>query len=338
MNPRTAVLLVQLGTPGSPTKWKVYKYLTEFLNDPRVIDLPWLLRKFLVNIIIVPFRFANSTKVYRELWTDKGSPLLYYSESLTKKLQKSFGGKVDVHLAMRYQKPSMENVLEQIRAKHYNKIIILPLFPQYASATSGSVIDKAFKIIRKWYVIPGVEVITQFFDNNYYINCFVQKGKQFNIPEYDHILFSYHGLPERQVDKVHYDGKPCSNHNCENELTEENKFCYKAECYATTRLIAEKLNIPRDKYTVCFQSRLDKKWLSPFADKMVIEQAKKGAKKMLIFSPAFVADCLETTIEIGVEYQKLFEKHGGVKLQLIPGLNDDDMWVEAMNKMIVENI
>ncbi len=338
MKLKTAVLLVQLGTPDAPTILKVYKYLTEFLNDARVIDIPWLLRKILVNVIIIPFRVRNSTRVYKELWTENGSPLLLYTDSLRKKLQNALINKVDVFLAMRYQNPSMEKVLEEMRLNHYDRILILPLFPQYASATSASVIEKAMKIISRWYVIPEVKFVSHFFDNSDYINCFVENGKKFAINEFDHVLFSYHGLPERQVDKVYDDGKPCSDHNCEMEINDDNRFCYKAQCYATTRLIVRGLSIPEDKYTVCFQSRLDKKWLEPFADKTVVEQAKKGAKKLLVFSPAFVADCLETTIEIGVEYQEIFEEHGGEKVQLVDSLNDSDLWVAALKKLIEEKV
>ena len=333
---KTGVLLIQLGTPDSPSVKDVRKYLSEFLNDPRVIDIPAVARFFLVNGIIVPFRSPKSAKIYQQLWTKDGSPLLLYSQSLQKKLQKSFGGEVDVCLAMRYVKPSMENVLEEMRQKNYSQILLLPLFPQYASATTGSAIEKAMKIIRKWWVIPEIRTVSQFYDDEGFINCFVEKVKQYNLTEYDHVLFSYHGLPLRQVDKVHVDGKPCADHNCENEITDENKFCYKASCYATTRLIAGKLNLPKEKYTVCFQSRLDKNWLEPFADKTIIELAKKGAKKLLVFSPAFVADCLETIIEIGHEYQQLFVEHGGEKVQLVESLNDSDSWIEAV-KILIEN-
>ena len=330
---KTGVLLIQLGTPDSPSVKDVRKYLSEFLNDPRVIDIPAVARFFLVNGIIVPFRAPKSAKIYQQLWTKEGSPLLLYSESLQKKLQASLDGEVDVHLAMRYGKPNMEIVLEEMRKKNYSRILLLPLFPQYASATTGSAIDIAMKIIRKWWVIPEIRTISQFYDDEGFIDCFVEKGKQYNLDEYDHVLFSYHGLPIRQVDKVHVDGKPCAEHNCESEIIEENKFCYKATCYATTRLIAEKLNLPKEKYTVCFQSRLDKNWLKPFADKTVIEQAKKGAKKLLVFSPAFVADCLETLVEIGNEYQHLFVEHGGEKIQLVESLNDSDAWIEALKKL-----
>lgn len=335
---KTGVLLIQLGTPDSPSVKDVRKYLSEFLNDPRVIDIHAVARFFLVNGIIVPFRAPKSAKIYQQLWTEEGSPLLLYSQSLRKKLQISFGNEVDVCLAMRYGNPSLENVLEDMRKRNYSRIVLLPLFPQYASATTGSAIEKAMKIIRKWWVIPEIRTVSQFYNNEGFINCFVEKGKRYNINEFDHVLFSYHGLPVRQVDKVYVDEKPCADHNCENEITEENKFCYKAACYATTRLIAEKLNIPKEKYTVCFQSRLDKEWLEPFADKTIIQQAGKGAKKLLVFSPAFVADCLETIIEIGHEYQQLFIEHGGEKLQLVESLNDSDSWTETLKKMIQKEL
>jgi ferrochelatase len=335
---KTGILLIQLGTPDSPSVPDVRKYLREFLNDARVIDIPWLARKILVNLIIVPFRAPKSAKVYKKLWTENGSPLLYYSESLRSKLQKLMGDQFEVELAMRYQKPSMDDVLEKMRKQNYDRILILPLFPHYASATSGSAADKAMKIIKKWWVIPEVKVITQFWDDEGYVNSFVERGKQYDINDYDHVLFSYHGLPVRQVDKVYVDGKPCSDHNCENEINEDNKYCYKAQCYATTRVLAERLNIPPDKYTVSFQSRLDKNWLTPFSDKVIIEQAGKGAKKLLVFSPAFVADCLETVIEIGDEYQQLFKEHGGEKVQLVESLNDDEGWVNAVKTLIEKNI
>ncbi len=335
---KTGILLIQLGTPDSPSVHDVRKYLREFLNDSRVIDIPWLARKILVNLIIVPFRAPKSAKVYKKLWTENGSPLLFYSESLKNKLQKLIGDSYDVELAMRYQSPSMYEVLERMKKKNYDRILILPLFPQYASATSGSAADKVVKIIKKWWVIPELKIITQFWDDEGYLNSFAERGKQYNPDDYDHVLFSYHGLPVRQVDKVHIDGKPCSEHNCESEITEENKYCYKAQCYATTRALAERINIPTEKYTVSFQSRLNKNWLTPFSDIVIADQAKKGARKLLVFSPAFVADCLETIIEIGDEYNQLFKENGGEKIQLVTSLNDNDGWAEAVRKLIEKNI
>ncbi len=345
MNPEIGVLLVNLGTPDSPSVPDVRKYLFEFLNDPRVIDLPWLLRKFLVNVIIVPFRAPKSAKIYQQLWTNKslpagrrGSPLLVYGESVKEKLQAALGNNFDVELAMRYQNPSLENVLEKMKKKQHQKLIVLPMFPQYASATTGSVFEKVMKIIGKWWVTPEIKFIGQFYDDENFINSFVERAKEFSPKEYDHVLFSYHGLPLRQVEKVYVDGKPCSDHNCENEINDDNKFCYKAACYATTRLLAAKLNLSKEKYTVCFQSRLDKDWLEPFTDKIIIKKAEEGAKKLLVFSPAFVADCLETVVEIGIEYQKLFEEHGGEKVQLVESLNDHPMWIETLKNLVLRNV
>jgi ferrochelatase len=338
---KTGVLLIQLGTPDSPSTSDVRTYLTEFLNDRRVIDIPWLARKILVNGIIVPFRAPKSAKIYKELWEHgKGkSPLLTHTQTVQKLVQERFNAtEVTIEMAMRYQNPSMDSVLERMRKVNYDQLIILPLFPQYASASSGSAIEKAMSIISKWWVIPEVKIISQFWDKDGYIDSIVDRAKSFDWKEYDHVLFSYHGLPERQVDKV-YDGSDlCSDQPCETEMNDENKFCYKATSYATTRLIAEKLQIPEEKYTVCFQSRLDKKWLTPFSDKVVEEWGKKGAKKLLVFSPAFVADCLETIIEIGGEYQEIFEENGGEKVQLVPSSNDHPRFIDCLVSLIEERL
>lgn len=341
MDKRTAVLLIQLGTPDSPKVSDVRRYLSEFLNDPRVIDLPWLGRTLLVNGIIVPFRAPKSAKVYSELWEygNGVSPLITHTENVTKKLSDRFTkDAVDVYYAMRYQNPSMYDTLEEIRRKNYDHIIILPLFPQYASATNGSAIDLAMKIIRRWWVVPEISMIGQFWDNKGYLDSIVQQASTFDLSEYDHILFSYHGLPERQVDKVYEGADLCEDQSCETAVTDKNKFCYKATCYATSRAIAERMGIKEEDYTVCFQSRLDKKWLTPFSDKVVAEQAKKGAKKLLVFSPAFVADCLETIIEIGEEYQEIFEQLGGEKVQLVPSSNDHNRFIDGLEELIRERL
>lgn len=336
---KTAILLIQLGTPDSPSVKDVRRYLTEFLNDPRVIDIPWLGRKLLVNGIIVPFRAPKSAKIYKELW-DLGngvSPLKTYSESVKNKLQARLGETAKVFMAMRYQNPSIESVLNEIKKENFDQIIVIPLFPQYASASTGSAIQKVMDITRKWWVIPELKFVSQFWDNEGYIDSIVENAKQFPVNEYDHIIFSYHGLPERQVDKV-YDNDVCANHNCEHEVDEENKFCYKATSYATTRLIATKLGLTEKDYTVSFQSRLDDKWLKPYSDKEVATLAKNGAKKILVFSPSFVADCLETLIEIGSEYQEIFEEHGGEKVQLVPSSNDHDRFIDGLEVIVKERM
>jgi ferrochelatase len=338
---KTGVLLIQLGTPDSPKTSDVRRYLSEFLNDPRVIDLPWLPRKLLVNGIIVPFRAPKSAKVYKELWQhgEGKSPLKVHTEKVVELVQNSFeASSVKIEMAMRYQNPSMDMVLKRMQKENYDQIIIVPLFPQYASASSGSAIEKAMNIIRKWWVIPEIKIVSQFWSHNGYIDSIVDRAKAFKFDEYDHILFSYHGLPERQVDKVYEDTDLCSDQPCESEVNEKNKFCYKATSYATTRLIAEKLGLTEDKYTVCFQSRLDKKWLTPFSDKVVEEWAAKGAKKLLVFSPAFVADCLETIIEIGEEYQEIFEKGGGERVQLVPSSNDHPAFIDCLVDIIQKRL
>ena len=334
---KTAVLLIQLGTPDSPKTRDVRRYLSQFLNDPRVIDLPWLARKLLVNGIIVPFRAPKSAKIYKQLW-DLGeghSPLLVHTENVQEKLKGRLGASdIDVYMAMRYQNPSMVDVMEKMRARHYDHVIVLPLFPQYASASSGSAIEHAMKIMSQWWSTPEISIVNQFWDNAGYIDSIVERAKAFNLEDYDHILFSYHGLPEKHVDKIYEGDDLCGDEPCETELNEANSMCYKATSYATTRLIAGKLGLKDEDYTVCFQSRLDKKWLTPFSDKVVAELGKKGAKKLLAFSPAFVADCLETVIEIGHEYQEFFEVHGGEKIQLVPSSNDHGRFIDGLEDII----
>lgn len=324
---------MNVGTPDSPKVSDVRKYLSQFLNDPRVIDIPWLARKLLVNAIIVPFRAPKSAKLYQEMWTPDGSPLLIHSRNFRDALREQLGEDYQVEIAMRYQSPSIEEGLEKIRKSNPDRIIIVPMYPHYASSSTGTCIQEVMKIASKWWVIPEMVFVNQFYDLPGYIDSFAERGREFDITSYDHVLFSYHGLPVRQVDKVYDDGL-CADHNCEHGVDHTNKFCYKATCYETTRQIADKLGLPPERYSVAFQSRLDQKWLEPFSDKVVEELAKKGAKHLLVFSPAFVADCLETLIEIGNEYQEIFEEHGGEKVQLVPSLNDQPIWVRSMAEFI----
>ena len=335
MSKKTGVLLINLGTPDSPSVKDVRSYLSQFLNDRRVIDIPWLWRKILVNIVIVPFRAPKSAHIYKKLWTPEGSPLLYYSIAAQNLLQAELGESYGVHLAMRYKNPSIPHVLEQMRTKNYDDIIVLPMFPQYASASTGSALDEVMRVVRNWWVIPEVKFVSQYYDHPTFIDAVVERSRRFNLSDYDHILFSYHGLPERQLEKVHEKGG-CADYNCENKVTPENKYCYKATCYATTRLIARQLSIPKEKYTVCFQSRLDEKWLKPFSDVVVEECARKGMKKILVFSPAFTADCLETIIEIGQEYQEIFAANGGEKVQLVESLNDHPLWIQCLKDLVLQ--
>ena len=333
MNKKT-VLLINLGTPDNPTTGAVKKYLTEFLNDPRVIDIPWLFRKMLVNLIIVPFRSPKSAKIYKQLWTKEGSPLVIHGKNLRDKLQVELGSDYQVEIAMRYQNPHLKNVLEKIRKSVPKEIIVLPLYPHYASSSTGSTIEFLFKIMSKWYIIPQVKVLGQFYNNPGFIDSIAEQAKEFNLKNYDHFVFSFHGLPTRQVDKV-YDKGICADHNCEYEVTTDNFYCYKATCYETARLIISKVNLDSEKCTVSFQSRLDKNWLEPFSDKVIAELPKKGVKNVLVFSPAFVCDCLETTIEIGVEYKEIFQENGGEKLDFVKSLNSEPTWVNTVKDLVL---
>ena len=330
---KTAVILANVGTPDKPTVAAVRRYLFQFLNDRRVIDLPWLLQKFLVNVIIVPFRAPKSTKLYQLLWTEKGSPLLTISNESKKLLQKRLGENYEVFVGMRYQNPSLKMALKTIKEKRFDKIVVLPVFPQYASSTTGTISQLVNTEIARWNVIPEVTIVSQFYDNPGFIKAFAAQIKKYKPENFDHLIFSYHGLPFSQTDRVHPEIKTV-NCNCEVEMPPHGKFCYKATCYQTTRLLAKELGLPPSAYSVAFQSRLTKNWLKPFSDEEVVRLAKQGAKRILITAPAFIADCLETAVEIGIEYQKLFEKYGGEKIQLVESLNTNDDWIETLYQIV----
>jgi protoporphyrin/coproporphyrin ferrochelatase len=337
MNKKTAILLINLGTPDSPSVSDVRKYLTQFLNDPRVIDLSWIKRKLLVNGIIVPLRAPKSAKEYTRLWklNNGTSPLIEHGINLKNKLQKLYPENVTVELAMRYGSPSIPDVLAKMQKENYDSIVVVPLYPHYASSSTGTVVEEVMNVISKWWTIPDIKIVGQFYDHPAFIKVFAEVAKKYNPANYDHILFSYHGLPERHVDKVYFDAKPCADHNCEHEITKENKFCYKAACYETTRLLAKEIGISIDKCSTSFQSRLGRDpWIKPYTDHVLEELAKKGYKNLLVFSPAFVADCLETLIEIGHEYKEQYMEHGGENLQLVESLNSNDVWVNALKEIL----
>lgn len=328
------LLLVNLGTPDSPALKDVFRYLSQFLTDPRVIDLPWLKRQLLVRGLIVPSRFRNSAKSYSEIWTKDGSPLLLHSQNLAKALQKSLGSGYDVRLAMRYQNPSIKMTLESMRETGTEKLIILPLFPQYASASTGSVQQEVMKHLSQWLVIPHVHFINNFATHPKFIQAFIENGKRYAIKDYDHVIFSFHGLPQRQIKKADLHGC-CLKANCCKNFNRDNQACYAAQCYATARGIINGLDIPEEKATVTFQSRLGKDpWIQPFTSDRLTELAKEKKKKVLLFSPSFVCDCLETLHEISIEYKHAFLQQGGEVLDLVESLNDQPHWVEALKEIV----
>jgi ferrochelatase len=337
---RTGILIVNLGTPDAPTRSAVYRYLKEFLTDRRVITEPWLKRQLLVRGIIAPFRSGPSSKIYQQVWTEDGSPLKIYGYNLVEKLASRFNDEVHVELAMRYQQPSIETALQKLLQANVDRIVIFPLFPQYASATTGSIYEKVMKILEKEWTIPELHFIQSYPTNKEMIRLFAENGREhFELEDYDHFLFSFHGLPVSQIydaDRYNYcraDGICCK------ELNQKNKFCYSAQSYATAQSIADVLNLSEEDYTVCFQSRLGRaEWLQPYTSDVLETRYEKGDRKILTFCPAFVADCLETTIEIGVEYEEEFTEMGGETLDLVPSLNDKDEWADAIVNIIKERV
>lgn len=328
---KTGVLLVNLGTPESPNPGDVKRYLTEFLTDGRVIDIPRLQRNLLVRGVIVPRRYKESAKLYQSIWEKGGSPLLVYGKKVADLLQEKLGVSYQVELAMRYQNPSIGKGLQAL--KGVNRLIIFPLFPQYASATTGSVHQKVFDHLSKWEVIPEVRIISSYFDHPSFIEAHIKRAKEYDLGAYDHILFSYHGLPESHVKKADETGSCLVVKDC----CKKNRNCYAAQCYGTTSKITEGLKIPKEKWSLAFQSRLGKSpWLKPYSDHVLEKLSNEGKKKVLVFSPAFVSDCLETLEEIGYQYKELFIQKGGESLDLVQGLNDHPKWIEAIERIIKE--
>ncbi|MEQ9229481.1 MAG: ferrochelatase [Cyclobacteriaceae bacterium] len=329
------VLLVNLGTPDSTSVPDVRKYLREFLMDKRVIDISFLGRWLLVNLIIAPFRAPKSAAEYRKLFDEKGSPLKYHGFAVRDLLREKLGAEYKVELGMRYQSPSIKSALAEL--KHCESIKVIPLFPQYASASTGSVHDKVMEIVKDWQIIPDMSFVSKFFEEDLYLDTIWKRAQKLQEEEeYEHFVFSYHGLPERQITKGSV-GKQCQLGGCCNSYHEKNQYCYRAQCFHNSRLLAEKMGLSKDQYTVCFQSRLGKTpWIQPYTDNVLVDLAERGVKKVLAFSPAFVADCLETTVEVGETFAEDFIKHGGEKWTLVPSLNDEESWVECLEKLVIE--
>lgn len=338
-NLRTGVLLINLGTPDSPSVGDVRKYLREFLMDPRVMDIPYVQRFLLINCIIAPLRAPQSAKIYKDLWTSEGSPLKFHGEKLRHSLQKELGEAWRVVFAMRYQNPSIKSVLDKLKDKGLDEIIVIPLYPQYAESSTGSTIEKVLSEIQQWRNIPRLRVISQFPNHPLLIKAFTEIGHEYMArQDYDHYVFTYHGLPERQILKASVQNCCQLNDQCCSVYHPKNKYCYRAQCFETTRQLALSLGISSGNYTVCFQSRLGKTpWIKPYTDEMIPRLIARGIKRVLVFAPSFVADCLETTIEIGVEYKKMFEDHGGQKWDLVESLNTHPLWIQCLKELISEN-
>jgi len=338
---KTAWVLVNVGTPEHPSNIEVEKYLKEFLDDPKVIDLPFLLRKILVHAIIVPFRSPRSAKKYRQIWTPDGSPLLIHMNRLVDKVRAVAPEDTDVFGLMRYGKPALKTFLQQLPEKQYNEVIVLPLYPQHADSTTGSVeqLVSSFHDNSRNRTSTSnskssnsVRVIDQFYDHPGFLDSFAERMQSLDLSAFDHILFSYHGLPVRQIQKGHPEHQ-VADCTCQRSMPSHGHHCYQATCYATTRLLANRTGIAPGRCSTSFQSRLSRNWMKPFTDETLIRLATEGKKKVLVVPASFVADCLETTLEIGIEYRELFLENGGEELVMSESLNGSDRWVETVTDL-----
>jgi ferrochelatase len=338
---RIGVLLINLGTPDSPQVGDVRRYLREFLSDPRVVDIHPLGRWLLLNLIILPFRPARSAHAYQKIWTERGSPLLFYSQDLTREVQQKLGDRFVVRLAMRYQKPSIESAFEELLAADVERIILLPLFPQYSSAATGSALDKTFEIASGKWNVPVLQTVGPFYEDPGFIRAFAEVSRPvLDELKPDYVLFSYHGLPERQMRKSDPTGKHCLvESTCCDELGPANRYCYRAQCFATTRALVRELGLEEGRYSVSFQSRLGRSpWIHPYTDQVLPELREKGVSKLAIFSPAFVADCLETLEELAIGIKARWKEMGGEEMMLVPSLNASPAWVDAVVRMIERRV
>ncbi|WP_372366261.1 ferrochelatase [Candidatus Uabimicrobium sp. HlEnr_7] len=326
------ILLVNLGTPNSTKVSDVRKYLRQFLMDERVIDKPYLLRKFVVECFILPTRPKASAEAYKSIWWEEGSPLLILSQRLQEALQKKLS--TPVELGMRYGNPSAVTAISSLTKKVTNlkKIFLIPLYPHYAMSSYETAVIDVKNAIKKLKMDVELEIMPPYYQNEKYIDALLDSTKDFLSWDYDHILFSYHGIPERHLHKTDKTKKHCLQvDNCCQVASPAHEHCYRHQVTRTSEEFIKKANIPKDKYSISFQSRLGRDpWLTPYTDKEFTRLAESGVKKLLLLSPAFVSDCLETLEELCVEGKEIFEEAGGKELRVVPCLNENEVWVDTL--------
>ena len=329
---KKGVLLVNLGSPDSTKTKDVRKYLREFLSDPKVIDV-WYVRNIILHLFILPFRPKKSAEAYRKIWWKEGSPLIVLTERLQQKISKQT--KLPVSIGMRYGKPSIKAGLEELQQLGCNQIFVIPLYPQYAMSTTETVIDKAMEVQQKHFPQLQLDFLPPFYNDDEYIEVLansIQKELPNNI---DKILFSYHGIPERHIYKTDKTNTCEIGKCCFKEENPSHKSCYRHQCYKTTELVREKLNLPKKQVMQSFQSRLGSDpWLQPYTDKTLENFPEKEIKNIAVVAPAFVSDCLETLEEIAMEGKEEFLNAGGESFHYIPCLNDQDEFVAFLSNKI----
>ena len=332
--PSRAVLLVNLGSPDSPTEPDVRRYLREFLMDGRVLDAPWPIRFCVVHFTILPTRPRESAHAYSTIWTDEGSPLIVTSRHVRELLQERLS--VPVELAMRYQNPSIESAVKSLAAQGVAETFLIPLFPHYAMSSYESAVVRVQEVARQ--VAPGmtVEVMPPYYDHPDYIRALVAAARESLARPHDHVLFSFHGLPERHMRKADPTGSHClASPNCCETPSVAHKTCYRAQCFKTVRDFVAGAKIPDGKFSVSFQSRLGREpWMQPYTDEVLVQLASSGIKRLLVLCPAFVADCLETLEEIGIRGRDSFLNAGGTELTLVPCMNEHPVWIDALEGMV----
>lgn len=334
----TGLLLINLGSPDKPDIPSIRRYLRQFLSDPFVVNMNPIAR-WLLAFYVSRTRAPQSAAAYKKIWTGKGSPLLIHTEELCRKVSKKLGGNYVVKMAMRYGNPSIKSALESLVSRGVSRILVLPLYPQYAQATTVSSVNEVHWAAHKIKLSIPTEFLPSFCDHPSFIRAFAERGrKQLSRLTLDHILFSFHGLPETQIKRIDASGCCLVQPTCCDQFTDINKDCYRAQCFQTAILIAKKLGLKKENYTVSFQSRMGQvRWIEPYTDCELISLARKGKKRVAVFCPSFVADCLETLEEIGIRGRQLFTKNGGEIFEMVSSLNDDPLWVEAVCGMVVKN-
>jgi protoporphyrin/coproporphyrin ferrochelatase len=328
------VLLVNLGSPDSPSVGDVRRYLNEFLMDGRVIDVPWLLRRLIVGMILIN-RPKQSAHAYQTIWTKEGSPLIVTSRRVHGGLQQRVN--VPIELAMRYQNPSIESAVQKLANAGVTQLLLIPLFPHYAMSSYETAVVRVKEVLTKMALPMSLVVQPLYGDAPDYLEALVASAADYLQKGYDHLLFSFHGVPERQIKKSDPTGCHCLTvPNCCDTTSPAHATCYRAQCFKTVIGFVKRADIPGGKYSVSFQSRLGRDpWLKPYTDFELPRLAKEGKKKLLVICPAFVSDCLETLEEIGMRGRETFLQAGGQEFIQIPCLNEHPLWLSALEKMIM---
>lgn len=336
----TGLLLVNTGTPASTAVSDVRRYLREFLSDPRVIDIPAPARWLLLNLIILPFRPRKSAEAYRAIWTERGSPLLVNCLGLVSALQTELGAQFEVRLGFQYGQPRIADSIHALVEAGCDRIAVLPLFPQYAAASSGSAVEKSMAAASQYWAVPSLQVLPAFWQEHGFLDTWAERVRA-GIEEHrpDHVLFSYHGVPERHCTKTDPDGRHClKSSTCCDAIVPANRNCYRAQCFATTREVARRAGLTTP-HSVSFQSRLGRTpWIKPYTDHVLDELAKSGVKRLLVVEPSFVADCLETLEEIAIRGREQFRAAGGEELVLLPSLNVGSDWVQSLAQIVRKQV